>query len=143
MRHLHTRLLAIPALLGLLLLIAPETAATTERRLETGFASAYAPGVMEGVVRLRFDQDWWPVEPPPHWYKVAGYVAAMDCSRVGEVTTLRVPDGRELPVLIADCAGDDGPPDRFSRLGIIVELDAGLWARLTTAHGTPLAVGLR
>ena len=136
------RVTSAAALLGTLLLVAPETVATTDS-IETGYASAYAPGVMEGVVRLRFEQDWWRVEPPLHWYKVAGYVAAMDCSRVGEVTTMRVPDGRELPVLIADCAGADGPADRFARLDIIAELDAGLWERLTAAHGTPLEIGLR
>ena len=76
------------------MLVAPETVATNEREMETGFASAYAPGVMEGVVALRHEQDWWPVEPPADWYTVAGYVAAMDCSRVGEVTTTLVPDGR-------------------------------------------------
>lgn len=53
------------------------------------------------------------------------------------------PDGREYRVLIADCAGDDGPADRFSRNNIIVELDWGLWERLTARHGRPLEVGLR
>ena len=124
-------------LLGLMLLSTPP------EMIETGYASVYAPGVMDGVVALRHERDWWRVKPPHDWYTVAGYVAAMDCSRVGEVTTLHVPDGRRLPVLIADCAGDDGPPDRFSRLNIIVELDWGLWERLTAVHGTPLAVGLR
>ena len=112
-------------LLALLALVAPETTATTER-IE-GYASAYGPGVMEGVVALRFEQDIWRVEPPGDWYTVAGYVAAMDCARVGEVTTLAGPDGREWPVLIADCAGADGEPGRFEERGIIVELDWRWW----------------
>ena len=118
-------------------------ASASQRMTEYGYASAYAPGVMESVVAYRHEMNWWRIQPPADWYTVAGYVAAMDCSRVGEVTTMRVPDGRELPVLIADCAGDDGPADRFERLDIIAELDAGLWERLTAAHGTPLEIGLR
>lgn len=109
---------------------------------ERGYASAYAPGVMEGVVTRRFANDWWRVTPPIDWYTVHGYVAAMDCSRVGEVTALHVA-GRDYRVLIADCAGADGPPDRFSKDSIVVELDGRLWARLTAAHGTPLEVVLQ
>lgn len=106
-----------------------------------GYASAYAPTVMEGVVRVRFANGWWPVTPPHDWYTVHGYVAAMDCRRVGEVTRLHV-EGRDYRVLIADCAGDDGPVDRFDLMNVVVELDADLWERLTQAHGRPLAVRL-
>lgn len=108
----------------------------------SGYASAYAPGVMDQVVRYRLDNDVWRVDPPADWYTVHGYVAAMDCARVGEVTTLRAADGREYRVLVADCAGDDGPPDRFEKMSIIVELDWRLWEQLTAAHGRPLAVEL-
>ena len=138
MRRMKTA--AAVALLALVVLVAPESRATTER--DAGWASAYAPGVMEGVVALRFEQDIWRVEPPGDWYTVAGYVAAMDCARVGEVTTLTGPDGKGYRVLIADCAGADGEPGRFEARGIIVELDARLWERLTAAHGRPLAVEL-
>lgn len=108
----------------------------------TGWASAYAPGVMESVVAYRMTNDIWRIDPPADWYQVHGYIAAMDCARVGEVTTLTVA-GRHYRVLIADCAGDDGPPDRFSRDNIIAELDARLWARLTADHGRPLRIELR
>ena len=134
------KIAAALGLLALLFLIAPESRATTER--DAGWASAYAPGVMEGVVSLRFEQDIWRVEPPGDGYTVAGYVAAMDCARVGEVTTLTGPDGRGYRVLIADCAGADGEPGRFEARGIIVELDWRMWERLTAAHGRPLAVEL-
>lgn len=121
-------------LLALALLMPPATT--------TGWASAYAPGVMEATVRYRLDNDVWRRPLPPDWYTVAGYVAAMDCSRVGEVATLVDPAGDRHRVLIADCAGADGPPDRFDKRNIIVELDAGLWQRLTMQHGRPLRVTL-
>jgi hypothetical protein len=126
--------------IALALLIAPETKATDELR---GYASAYDVGVMEQVIKTRFANDWWPVEPPRGWYESHGAIAAMDCRSVGTMATLVDPGGREYRVLIADCAGDDGPADRFSKDNIIVELDAELWARLTDEHGRPLEVSLR
>jgi hypothetical protein len=108
----------------------------------SGFASGYAPGVMESTVRYRLDNDVWRVTPPYGWYTVHGYVAVGDCGRVGEVTTLRAADGREYDVLIADCAGDDGTPGWMAENAIIVELDWRLWDKLTAAHGRPLAVEL-
>ena len=131
------------ALLGLMVLaalIAPETRAT---EVEWGYASAYAAGVMDEVVRYRFEHDIWRVAPPYDWYTAHGAIAAMDCGRVGEMTTIVDPDGGEYRVLVADCAGADGPVDRFSRDNIIMELDWGLWMRLTEKHGRPLEVGLR
>lgn len=110
--------------------------------LLTGWASAYDPGVMQTVVEYRLEADAWRVTPPHDWYMVAGYVAAMDCSRVGEIAYLVDPSGKRHRVLIADCAGDDGPIDRFDRHNIIVELDAQLWARLTSRFGRPLRVSL-
>ena len=117
--------------------------AATTPAIETGFASAYSPGVMERVVMDRYRLDMWRNEPPRDWHDVDGYIAAMDCGRVGQVTTLYGPDGRAYSVLIADCAGADGEPDRFSNLGIIAELDANMWRQLTAAHGRPLKIGLR
>lgn len=133
----------VMALLGLVVLaalIAPETRATGELR---GYASAYAEGVMGDVVSYRLEHDVWRNRPPYDWYTAHGYVAAMDCSTVGQMATLVDPGGREYRVLIADCAGADGPADRFSRNNIIVELDWELWLRLTERHGRPLEVGLR
>ena len=134
------RRLWLLGLVGLAVLVAPETRATGE---EWGYASAYAPGVMGEVVRYRLDNDVWRNEPPIGWYTAHGYVAAMDCSTVGEMRTLVDVKGREYRVLVADCAGDDGPADRFSRDNIIVELDWNLWTRLVDEHGRPLEVGLR
>jgi hypothetical protein len=127
--------------LAFILLVAPET--RTPPAEERGFASAYGEGVMADVIRLRFREGWWRNPPPRDWYTAHGAVAAMDCSRVGNMATLVAPDGRAYRVLIADCAGDDGAPDRFSRNNIIVELDWGLWKRLTAEYGRPLRVELR
>ncbi len=131
----------LPVLLLLVLAVmaAPRTRATDTL---SGYASAYAPGVMEATIRYRLDYDVWRSPPPIDWYTAHGAIAVMDCDRVGEMTTLIDPAGRMYRVLIADCAGDDGPADRFSRDSIIVELDWRLWERLTAAHGRPLEVGL-
>lgn len=121
------------------------TGATTppDAAVQTGYASAYAPGVMQRVVVDRYRLSMWRNEPPRDYYAVDGFIAAMDCSRVGQTTTLYGPDGRAYSVLIADCAGADGPLDRFSKMNVIVELDGRLWAGMTAAHGRPLEVGLR
>lgn len=134
---------AFVALAALLLLPAPSpsTAAPDAQR---GYAGAYGPGVMEAVIRARFANDWWPHgRPPLDWYQAHGAIAAMDCARVGSMAVLVAPDGRAYRVLVADCAGDDGPADRFSRDNIIAELDAALWQRLTAEHGRPLEIELR
>lgn len=130
----------LAALFTLAALIAPETRATDEVR---GWASAYAPGRMEEVIRTRFDNDWWPNPPPRGWYESAGAIAVMDCATVGQMATVIDQGGREYPVLIADCAGADGPPDRFSKDNIIMELDAELWRRFVDEYGRPVSVGLR
>ncbi len=115
---------------------APETPGVT------GWASAYADGVMDEVIRVRFTNDWWPTTPPRGWYESHGAIAVMDCRRVGQMATVLSPTGREYRVLIADCAGP-GDPDRFSRDNIIVELDYALFTRLTERHGRPLEVTVK
>jgi hypothetical protein len=128
------------SLIALALLITPETRATNELR---GYASAYDVGVMEQVIETRFANDWWPVVPARGWYESHGAIAAMDCRRVGTMATLVDPSGREYLVLIADCAGNDGPADRFSKDNIIAELDAGLFEQLTAEFGRPLEVRIK
>lgn len=124
-------------LLSLFLILLP----ANSPRYEHGYASAYAEGVMDATVRYRLDNDVWRVQPPVGWYTAHGYVAAMDCSRVGEMATM-LAGGKAYRVLIADCAGDDGPIDRFSKRDIILEMDWGLWEELTGKHGKPLPVSL-
>ncbi len=111
----------------------------------SGWASAYAPGVMEATVAARMEHGYWFTPPPRNWYEAAGYVAVNDCTRVGEMATLIDPGGREWRVLVADCGGpgQGQGADWMTENNIIAELDAGLWSRLTAAHGRPLRVGLR
>lgn len=108
-----------------------------------GWASAYSPGVMEATVAARMEHGYWFTEPPHNWYQAAGYVAVNDCTRVGEMATLIDPGGREWRVLVADCGGDDGGSEFMARNNIVAELDAGLWERLTAAHGRPLRIEVR
>ena len=109
----------------------------------TGWASAYAPGAMEQVITIRSANGWWHYPPPLGWYQqVDGAIAEIPCTRVGAIITMRA-GGNDYRVLVADCAGDDGPIDRFERRGIVAELDARLYERLTAAHGRPLRIELR
>lgn len=120
--------------------------AAAEPTSATGWASAYAPGVMEATVRYRLEHDVWRVPPPADWYTAAGYIATNNCAQVGSMATLIDPGGREWRVLVADCGGDEGPgmgADWMTENNIVAELDAGLWGRLTAAHGRPLAVEVR
>lgn len=140
------RLLPLAALLALAAVIAPETRATDSRRTTAelrGWASAYAPGRFEEVVRYRLDEGLWRHVPPRDWYTAAGYIATNDCSQVGQMATLTDPAGREYRVLIGDCAGNDGGAVWMTENNIVAELDADLWQRLTDEHGRPLEVSLR
>lgn len=109
----------------------------------TGWASAYAPGVMDATVEYRMEHGYWFHTPPHDWYTAAGAIATNDCTQVGRMATLIDPSGREWRVLVADCGGDDGGAEFMTRNNIVAELDAALWARLTEAHGRPLAIEVR
>ena len=110
-----------------------------------GWASAYDEDVMDATVRYRMEHGLWFTPPPHDWYQAAGYVAVNDCTRGGEMATLIAPDGREWPVLVADCGGAemDGGAAWMTANNIVAELDAGLWERLTAAHGRPLRIEVR
>lgn len=135
-----TRARALVALALLLAVGVPDALPVEGRH---GYASAYAPGVFEAVVRYRLDNDLWRTPPPLDWYQAAGYVATNDCADVGRMMTLTAPDGRAYRVLAADCGGRDGGAAWMTENRIVVELDARLWAELTAAHGRPLEVTLR
>ena len=110
-----------------------------------GWASAYAPGVMEATVTYRLESgNWWNI-PPSRWIYADGYIAVNDCKRVGEMATLVAPGGDEYAVLVADCGGpgDGQGSDWMTTNNIVAELDAGLWQRLTAEHGRPLRIEVR
>lgn len=120
--------------------------AFTDPAPSRGFASAYAPGVMEEVVALRFENDWWPVTPPYDWYTAHGAIAVEDCRDVGRMAVLVGPGGEEYRVLVADC-GEKGKPGEgghwMKQNHIVAELDWRLWARLTAQYGRPLEIEIR
>ena len=133
------------ALVTLALLLAADVPDALPDGGRHGYASAYAPGVMEGVVRWRLDTGTWRTPPPLDWYTAAGYVATNDCNDGGRMMTLIAPDGRAYRVLAADCGGrgEGQGADRMTTNRIVAELDARLWAQLTERHGRPLEVTLR
>ncbi len=138
------------AVLGLMILamlpaepgVKPKWEPPVGREMVVGYASAYAPEVMEEVVRFRMENGFWRNTPPPRWVHADGYIATNDCAQVGLMATLVGPTGDEYEVLIADCAGHDSTL-WMTENRIVAELDWGLWELLTAAHGRPLEVGLR
>jgi hypothetical protein len=104
----------------------------------TGWASAYAPGVMDDTVRYRLEHDLWRVPLPADWYTVAGYAATADCAQVGQIVAMRPAGATQWSrILIADCAG----PDSWTWMidnRIVAELDAATWTRWTAEYGRPL-----
>jgi len=74
----------------------------------TGWASQYAPGVMEQVIENRQRWGQLPATLPP----VDGHIAAVRCSALGEVWWLR-PQGTRAwgQFLVVDCAGPQLRPD--------------------------------
>ena len=111
----------------------------------TGWASAYAPGVMAEVITYRRANGLWRNPLPVDWYTAAGYIATNDCSQVGQMLTLITPDGRARRVLVADCGGPgDGVGAAWmTKHRIVAELDWRLWTKLTEIHGKPLEISLR
>jgi len=111
----------------------------------TGWASAYAPGVMEGVVDYRFEQNWWRNSPPDYWRAAVGYVATTDCAQVGRLIHARPVDAPVWSLLlVADCGGrGEYGLDWMLRNNIIAELDAATFDRWTAVYGRPLKIEIR
>lgn len=130
---------------ALLLAILPAVMWPEEPPGLTGWASAYAPGVMDDVIAYRRANDLWRVPLAVDWYTAHGAIATNDCSQVGSMATLIDPAGREYRVLVADCGGPgDGVGAAWMTANsIVAELDWRLWQTLTAAHGRPLRIELR
>lgn len=111
----------------------------------TGIASQYAPGVMEQVISTRqagLARATLPAGLPP----VAGYVAVIDCSRIGEVVWLRpVGETGWEPFLVTDCANPaDGSDVWMTQNGILVEVDYNTAVRWSTvSHGIAIEMMVR
>ena len=137
-----TALLPLVALLGFVTPPALDAAARAGVP-EQGYASRYDPQVLEGVVGLRWQNDWWRVTPPADWYTVSGYAATTDCGEVGAVVEMR-PVGSDSweRILVADCAGRDSHQWMLENQ-IVAELDYGTFIRWAGEWGVPLAIEVR
>jgi hypothetical protein len=86
-----------------------------------GIASQYAPGVMERTVAIRQSgrtAHHLPQQLPPH----DGYIAVLDCQRIGEVWTVHY-RGIVERLLVADCSGHAETSAWMSRNRIVGEVD--------------------
>lgn len=133
------------ATLTLMAVILWPAPAAAEPSAVTGWASAYAPGVMDDVIAYRRANDLWRVPLAVDWYTAHGAIATNDCSQVGQMLTLVTPDGRARRVLVADCGGPGAGVGAawMTAHNVVAELDWRLWQELTAAHGRPLAIELR
>lgn len=94
-----------------------------------GWASQYSPGVMERVIPRQQRYGHLPSVLPI----VDGYVAVLDCRRMGEVVLLRRRGDQEwLRFFVADCAGDNRTRAWMLRNNILVELDGATAKRWGT-----------
>jgi len=89
--------------------------------LFSGFASQYAPGVMESVVRVR-QSGRTAMDLPAVLPDVDGFVAMEDCAMVGEIVYIR-PKGESRwdRFLVADCSGHAETSAWMERNKILVE----------------------
>jgi len=75
---------------------------------DSGGASQYDPGLMERVIANRQGYSQLPADLPA----VDGYIAVVDCARLGEVWLVKPVGGSWETMFVADCAGphlrDDG-----------------------------------
>lgn len=89
----------------------------------SGWASQYAPGVMERVIAVRQVPGRTAHDLPIDLPQVDGYVATADCNEIGTILWLR-PIGQEQweSFLVADCAGADSYGWMVNN-NILVEVD--------------------
>jgi len=90
--------------------------------LLSGWASQYAPNVMDRVVRVR-QSGRTAMDLPTSLPAVDGFVAMEDCAMVGEIVFIR-PKGESHwdSFLVADCSGHAKTSAWMERNNILVEL---------------------
>ena len=90
--------------------------------LLSGWASQYAPNVMDRVVRVR-QSGRTAMDLPAVLPAVDGFVAMEDCAMVGEIVFIR-PKGESHwdSFLVADCSGHAKTSAWMERNNILVEL---------------------
>jgi len=114
--------------------------------LVTGLTSRYSPGVMQATINARIEMGQLSA------HSVAahdGYVAVLDCGRIGDTLWIMVNDGRNWQtgelvdggrwqrVLVTDCAARqnwDGTQEWMRANNILTELDYQTAARYGFTH---------
>jgi len=91
--------------------------------LVSGWASQYAPGVMERVVRVR-QSGRTSMDLPVELPDVDGFIAVEDCDRIGDIVYIRR-EGTEkwYSFLVADCSGHAETTSWMERNNILIEVD--------------------
>lgn len=102
----------------------------------SGWCSHYGPGVMAATVEVR--QSFRPNDtgylPPALW--VDGYIAVVECDRLGEIVWLRFGDSAEWNQLqVSDCSGHATTTRWMRQNNILGEVDYWMAARYRFAGG--------
>lgn len=97
------------------------TTVLTATLIASGLATSYAPDVMDEVVSNRVR--WGHIEEGG-----VGYVALLDCDRIGDLVLLEHGDV-VIPVMVADCAAQHDRA-RLVKRGFAVDLSWELAERL-------------
>lgn len=93
---------------------------------DTGWSSRYDPHVMDW--QLEYHQLTAPCD--------GCAVAVADCSKIGSHMLIRPVGTLEwIPVVVADCAGNDGTPEWMKENNIIVELSYELAVQFGAVDG--------
>ena len=102
------------------LLIPPEYEHYT---LAEGWASQYAKGVMQRVIRVR-QAGRTSRTLPENLPQVDGYAAALSANAIGQIWYIQ-PEGHSHweRILIVDCGGADGGASWMARNNVLVEVD--------------------
>lgn len=93
-------------------------------KVECGHAAYYAPGVMEGVVRVRQSEMWAVGSLPDELPPVIGFVARPNCGEIGQLVWIYHDGELAGPHLVADCCNEmEGHCKAMERKCIVVEVD--------------------
>lgn len=99
----------------------------------TGWASQYAPGVMESVLAVRSTPGRTSYTVPQDLSIYDGFVATRDCDRLGEELLIKPQDQSDYELfLVTDCSGHITTTQWMNRNNIIVEVDYNTAVRWDT-----------
>lgn len=112
--------------------------------ISTGWASQYAPGVMDRVIRMRQTPGETFMTLDVDLPVVNGYVAVPECNRIGDILFIRPVGQRHWEkFLVVDCTGRDSYA-WMMRNNILVEVDYETAKRWNTiGRGIRIEVGYK